>query len=240
MSYQSAPLKDEIRERGFTFVPAERMRRLLEAAGPLADFDRFAASWDDLAVDTYMRDGGRYRRRRHAALAVERDGTVTVLPRRPHYQTVDFNPLNGGIERWFEPVQAEVLGGATMAAIVESCRACFGALSPATRAWLVEMHQFRIEAGPGVEGKPTPEGLHRDGVDHVLVLLVRRENIVSGTTTIADLDKRPLGSFTLTEPLDAAIVDDARVYHGVTPVSPLDPAKPAHRDVLVVTFKAQP
>ena len=40
-----------------------------------------------------------------------------------------------------------------------------------------------------------------------------------------------------TIPLDAAIVDDSRVYHGVTPVEPLDPTKPAHRDVFVVTFK---
>jgi hypothetical protein len=32
-------------------------------------------------------------------------------------------------------------------------------------------------------------------------------------------------------------VDDRRVMHGVTPVQPLDPAEPAYRDVLVVTFK---
>jgi hypothetical protein len=79
--------------------------------------------------------------------------------------------------------------------------------------------------------------MHRDGVDYVLVLLIQRENIVSGTTTIADLGKRPLGSFTLAAPFDAALVDDSRVYHGVTPVEPLDPALPAHRDVLVVTFR---
>jgi hypothetical protein len=48
-----------------------------------------------------------------------------------------------------------------------------------------------------------------------------------------------LGSFTLTAPLDAALVDDARVFHGVTAVEALDPALPAHRDVLVVTFKRQ-
>ena len=41
----------------------------------------------------------------------------------------------------------------------------------------------------------------------------------------------------VTAPFDAALVEDARVYHGVTPVAPLDPAAPAYRDVLVVTFK---
>jgi hypothetical protein len=82
--------------------------------------------------------------------------------------------------------------------------------------------------------------MHRDGVDHVLVLLVHRENIVSGTTTIHGLDHEPLGSFTLTAPLDAALVEDARVFHGVTAVAPLDPEAPAYRDVLVVTFKRAP
>ncbi len=82
--------------------------------------------------------------------------------------------------------------------------------------------------------------MHRDGVDYVLVLLINRRNIASGTTTVHDLDKRALGSFTLTDPLDAALVDDARCYHGVTPVEPENPAQPAYRDVLVVTFKKKP
>ena len=78
-----------------------------------------------------------------------------------------------------------------------------------------------------------------NGVDWVLVLMVRRENVASGETTIYDLVKRPLGSFTLTAPLDSALVDDSRVYHGVTPVAPLDPRRPAYRDVLVVTFRRE-
>ena len=101
------------------------------------------------------------------------------------------------------------------------------------------MHQFRIEAREGEAGRPTPEGLHRDGVDYVLVLLVNRRNIVSGRTSIHALDGRTLGQFTLTEPLDAALVDDARVAHGVTAVEAIDATQPAYRDVLVVTFKAE-
>jgi hypothetical protein len=103
----------------------------------------------------------------------------------------------------------------------------------------VEVHQFRIEARPDVKGLPTPEGLHRDGVDFVLVLLINRRNIGSGTTTIHALDGRALGAFTLTAPCDAALVDDARVFHGVTPVEPVDPLQPAFRDVLVVTFRKE-
>ena len=74
-------------------------------------------------------------------------------------------------------------------------------------------------------------------VDYVLVLLVDRANIARGTTSIHALDGALLGSFTLTRALDSALVDDARVFHGVTPVTPLEPAVPSHRDVLVVTFR---
>jgi hypothetical protein len=102
----------------------------------------------------------------------------------------------------------------------------------------VEVHQFRIEARAGQVGRPTPEGLHRDGVDYVLVLLIRRQNIARGTTSVHALDGRRLGDFTLTAPLDAALLDDSQVAHGVTSVQPIDPDEPAYRDVLVVTFSA--
>ena len=141
-------------------------------------------------------------------------------------RAVDYNRLHGGIERWFEPVKPEIGAGASLTTILGFCRTLFGELAPEVRAWHVELHQFRIEARPGEAGQPTPEGMHRDGVDYVLVLLVRRRNITSGTTTIHGLDRTPLGSFTLTDPFDAALVHDARVYHGVTPVEPLDPAAP--------------
>ena len=69
------------------------------------------------------------------------------------------------------------------------------------------------------------------------MLLVGRRNMHSGDDDVHDLDGAPLGSFTLTEPLDGALVDDSRVMHGVTPVEPVDPREPGLRDVLVVTFR---
>src|SRR5690349_23552461 len=46
---------------------------------------------------------------------------------------------------------------------------------------------------------PISEGLHRDGVDWVLVMLVTRENIAEGVTSIHDAAKTLVGRFTLTE-----------------------------------------
>ncbi len=229
-------LLSSIERRGYAFLEADAMRPLLAAAGPLDDWAAFAGSWNDLEFDTYMADGGRYRRRRHAIFAARPGAPIVRAPHGPHYQSRDYNTLNGGVERWFEPVTATG-DGASLRTILDFCRATFERLAPDTSAWHIETHQFRIEAHPETAGLPTPEGLHRDGVDYVLVLLVARHNIAQGTTSIHALDQRLLGSFTLTDPFDAALVNDARVYHGVTPVEPLDPALPAYRDVLVVTFR---
>jgi hypothetical protein len=233
-------LQSSIVREGFVFVHGATMREILAAAGPLDDWVSFAESWSHLEVDTYMADGGRYRRRRHAAYGAAPDNAIRRKPHQPHIQAREYNPLHGGIARWFEPMTPVIAEGATMRTILGFCRSLFGSLAPATDAWHIEAHQFRIEARTGEQGKPTPEGLHRDGVDYVLVLLINRRNIKSGVTDIHALDGRPLGHFTLTDPFDAALVDDRQVSHGVTPVEPIDPALPAFRDVLVVTFAAQP
>jgi hypothetical protein len=230
-------LTETIRTEGFAFLRAKAMRSALERFGPLTDWNPFAASWDDLGTDTYMADGGRYRKRRHAVFRVS-GPILERLPPQPHYQSRDYNQLNGGIERWFQPVLPTIAAGASMTSILRFCSELFGALTPAP-SWFVEMHQFRIEARTGETARPTPEGMHRDGVDHVLVLLIARRNVRSGETSVHDLTGRTLGSFTLTEPLDAALVEDRRVMHGVTPVEPVDPASIGYRDVLVVTFKRE-
>lgn len=230
-------LEQSLGTDGFSFVPAPSMGRVLETFGDLADWPAFAASWNNLALDTHMGDGGRYRRRRFAVFQASKAGGIERQPHQPHYQGLNFNKLNGGVDRWFEPMTATVGSSASLATILRFCHSTFGALAPKVDTWHVEIHQFRIEARSGTEGRPTPEGMHRDGVNYVLVLLVDRANIKSGTTIIADLEKRELGSFTLTNAMDAAIVDDSRVYHGVTPVEPMDPTREAHRDVLVVTFR---
>jgi len=229
-------LASNLTRNGFAWAPAKQFEELLTTEA-LATWVLFAASWNHLSVDAYMADGGRYRRRRFAAFLVSADDIIRK-PHQPHYQSRDYNALNGGIERWFDACAIAVTQHPLMQSCLRLCYALFSSLTkePPT-AWHVEVHQFRIEAQGAQHGLPTPEGLHRDGVDWVLVLLIARENIAEGVTTIYDQNKQPLGSFTLTSSFDAALVDDSRVYHGVTAVEPIDPRRPAYRDVLVVTFR---
>jgi hypothetical protein len=239
--HRPAPLRD-LTANGFAHVPAEMMRARLAALG-FGDWQSFAESWNDLGTDRYMADGGRYRKRRHAALSIAAaSGEFRVKPHQPHYQSRDYNTLNGGIARWFKHMLPQTLEHPALKAILREATAIFTAATEAKcrpNFWHVELHQFRIETAPGMEGRPTPEGMHRDGVDFVSVTLIRRENVASGMTTIHDDTRQCVGAFTLTETLETALVDDSRVYHGVTPVQPIDPAHPAYRDVLVATFRRE-
>lgn len=222
----------------FARIPGADMAALL---GPdaVAAWPAFAASWDDLDVDAHMADGGRYRRRRFASFSMT-GTTADREPHQPHFQTVAYNQLNGGVERWFAPVTAAVASSPVLTrglALLSSTFATAAGVSTSDAAWHVEMHQFRIEARPDVEGRPTPEGRHRDGVDWVAVTLVGRTNVAGGVTAVSGSAGEALGTFTLDTPLDTVVLDDRRVWHGVTPVVPVDPAQPAWRDVLVLTFR---
>jgi len=226
-----------LHDQGFVRFEADETRALL---GPeaMTAWEAFADSWNDLGLDTFMADGGRYRRRRFAAFAATAEG-VERKPHQPHWQSRDYNPLNGGVQRWFDPVTDAIAANPVTQGVILAGLDQFGSISGYGGPWHVELHQFRIEARAGEAGQPTPEGAHRDGVDWVIVMLVDRRNVDSGVTDIYAPDGASLGSFTLVAPGDAVFLDDHRVLHGVTPIRPLDPAAPAVRDVLVVTYRRE-
>ena len=228
----------DIERDGFAFRTSEAIRCLLPEDA-LNGWHGFASSWNDLRLDLYMADGGRYRRRRFAVFSISTQ-SVTRKPHQPHYQSPEHNPLNGGVERWFEPICDIVVNNPFMPGILGICRTIFDAISPhgdQQTPWHVEVHQFRIEAAAGELGHPTPEGIHRDGVDWACVLLINRRNVLNGVTHLFDQNGSPIGHFTLTDRLDAVFLDDSRVLHGVTPILPLNARSRALRDVLVVTFR---
>ena len=230
---------DELAEHHFVFIDAERAVDILSAIAdrPVGGDPVFLDSWNRLEEDQYMADGGRYRKRRHATYAIDGAGQrARLMPYQPHYQTLDYNPLNGGVARYFAPILDDLHQSVTLAALLEFGNAVFSQLSGNHR-WHIELHQFRIEARDGRMGKPTPEGVHRDGVDFVVVVMIKRVNIESGATTIYDLDNNLVGEFTLRRAFDMVLVNDRLLYHGVTPITQLEPDEEAFRDVLVITFK---
>ena len=232
MLFRSAALPAQLASAGFAVLEASALARLaqLAPATPAA----WAPLWNDLPPDRYLRDGGRYRRRRHGCFIV--DGpAVTAVPHRAHWQPVEYNALHGGIERWFEPLPDALVADPHWQRLLVALAATAGGLRGAA-TWYVEAHPFRIDTTDGI-GRPTPEGAHRDGVDLVAVILVDRVNVKGGETRVFDL-RGPQGMrFTLAEPWSVLLLDDERVIHETTPIQPVDAARPAHRDTLVLTFR---
>ncbi|MDC0675687.1 2OG-Fe dioxygenase family protein [Nannocystis radixulma] len=228
-----ANVEAAVRRDGYAIVSAPALAAWLPEG--LGGLQALQPAWDDLPPDTYLRDGGRYRRRRHSCFIIE--GTqVEITPHRAHWQPLEYNALHGGLERWFSPMQPQVTEQPVWSALLRRLGAVCSALAPEVPRWYVEAHQFRIDTTDGI-GRPTPEGAHRDGVDFVAVLLVGRQAIKGGETRVFAADG-PYGlRFMMSEPWTLLLLDDARVIHETTPIQPLDEAG-GHRDTLVLTFRA--
>ena len=227
-----------LREQGYAVLAPEAAATLCGAT--LAGLDALRPSWDDLRPDAYLRDGGSYRRRRHSCFIAE-DGALRQVPHRAHWQSQDYNALHGGMRRWFEPIEPDVVADPVWTRLLLALGECFARCRPAPR-WHVEAHQFRIDTADGI-GRPTPEGAHRDGVDFVAVILVGRHAIRGGETRVFDANGTAGQRFTLAEPWSMLLLDDTRIIHETTPIQPDEaPAQTDtgdhHRDTLVLTYRA--
>jgi len=81
-------LDEVLHRRGYAVLDTAGVRELSvcssEALAALHPF------WNDLPADTYLKDGGHYRRRRHSCFVVEGE-RVTQSPHRAHWQPLEYN-----------------------------------------------------------------------------------------------------------------------------------------------------
>jgi hypothetical protein len=227
-------LSSQLRAGGWAVVKAADLFAWLGTTQP--ELEPLAASWDDLPADEHLRDEGRYRFRRHGSFLVDPAGAaLTRAPHRAHWQPVTYNALHGGMERWFAPILPEVAEHPLWARLLVGLGVELARLAPVPR-WYVEAHQFRVDTAGGI-GRPTPEGAHRDGVDYVVILMIRRHHIIGAETRVFDADGPHGVRFTLDERWSALVLDDARVIHESTPLRPLG-EQHGYRDTLVLTYRA--
>ncbi len=228
------PLKQidqALRDDGFVVVSADTVAQFSHI--DLANLQSLAKFWRDLPRDPYLKDGGRYRFRRHASYEIK-GNELTLVPHRAHWQSLDYNALHGGIERWFEPIQKELISNPEWQAVLLGLAHILNGLKQ-VNTWFVEAHQFRIDTTDGI-GRPTPEGAHRDGVDFVAVFLLDRSGIKGGETRIFDASGSAGLRFTLTQPWSLLLMNDQRMIHESTPIQPL--ADYGYRDTLVLTYRS--
>jgi hypothetical protein len=216
---------------GYVVASAETVAQITKLnVADLQDLSRF---WEGLPRDPYLKDGGRYRSRRHASYEIKNQ-QLNLVPHRAHWQSVNYNALHGGIERWFEPVQEQLLKHPAWQALLLGLGQALSSLKPVS-TWFVEAHQFRIDTTDGI-GRPTPEGAHRDGVDFVAVFLLDRVDIKGGETRIFDASGSAGLRFTLSQPWSLLLMNDERMIHESTPIQPL--GNYGYRDTLVLTYRS--
>lgn len=228
----ASDLREAIHQQGFAVLSAESVAQLSGAS--LKALQHLDSTWSSLSLDQYLKDGGRYRYRRHSSYAINADD-VTLVEHRAHWQPLSYNALHGGMHRWFEPVELRVSQDPAWQALLRFLGRVASEMHGA-QTWFAEAHQFRIDTAGGI-GRPTPEGAHRDGVHLVAVFMVGRHHIKGGETRVFDMTT-PFGQrFTLSQPWSVLLLDDERVIHETTPIQPTE--ENGCRDTLVVTLRAK-
>lgn len=221
---------------GYLHLTADDVR---DRAGrfPTAGWARFAASWDRLPADPHMADGGTYRCRRYGRFRLMSPDLKPVpFAVGTFFQPRSVNPLNGGLARRFAPLESHVVWAPELHRLI---RAFARLLPDSVDEWRCGVHQIRINASRHEVGKPTPEGVHRDGHDYVAHVLIGRRAVTGGVTRLYSPNGELVYSACLGESMESILLDDRALRHDVTPIAPADPAATGHRDVLLLDYVAQ-
>ena len=144
----------KLREGGY-------LRLCAAAAGEALRLDpeglsRLSGSWERLPRDEYLRDGGRYRARRHSCFVQTLEphppqaARLEPVPHRPHWQPTAYNALHGGLTRWFEPIEPAVAQAPAWRSLLTHLGQVL-ARDGAVPTWYIEAHQFRVDTQGGIE-----------------------------------------------------------------------------------------
>ncbi|MGX1562499.1 2OG-Fe dioxygenase family protein [Streptomyces sp. NPDC055506] len=204
----------------------------LETA-PESAVKEFTESWNDLPADEHLPADVPYRFRRYGTFRLG-PGEWEQLPHTAFFQEERLNPVNGGINRMFAPLEDSVAAGPALHAIVTALHERLP--GDAEGIDTCGVHQIRVTATAETAGDPAPEGIHQDGHHYVGQVLIRRENVSGAESCLYDLHRRPVHHAVLTQPFETILLDDRRVLHGVTPVTPAPGTRAGVRDMLLVDF----
>ncbi len=223
-------------EHGYALVEAETLTPAWEYP---EGWTELAAAYPHLPADEYLPGGARYRFRRYDRFHFDPiSGALDLLPHQDYFQSTDINAVTGGIVRKFAPLTPELAANPFMHAMIRWNFAQFPLVDPrwSSGLWQVDAHMIYVVAQPGEHGHPTPEGVHRDGAEFVTVHLAALDNADGGLVTVYDDDKHPLASFQLDHLLHSYLFEDARLWHGVKPITPRDPRQAARRGILTFDY----
>jgi len=201
----------------------------------------FVSEWDTLKLDLYMADSGSYRLRRYGVFEINQASLqLTYQSNSTFYQSLETNPLNGGINRKFSELLKSTIENHFLHALMRlDFKSLPSSITCKNILWRIGVHQIKITSYPGCPGNPTPEGIHRDDEAFTVQHLIHRHNISFGENLFYGESKIPSLNAKirlLQKDFFDSYYFDQSVWHSVSPVESLDGINEGYRDVLLLDF----
>jgi hypothetical protein len=192
--------------------------------------DKILESYDSCPVDEYMGNGTRHKRFAQYRLHPADSGDSWEYERLEHRDYTafkKFNPVGGGMRRAYEPIEVDFTPLISLAIA--------GLDLDRSEDWQINVHQNRSCAQADTPAPLTPEGVHQDGHEFVMIAVLRKVNVAGAQTRLwKPGEDKPFWTGTLAE-RQAVLLDDRAVAHDVTDVETAN-GEPAHRDIVIVAF----
>ena len=230
-------IAEQLARDGFAYLSTPQLTTLANIESK--DCAALQELWVNLPADKYMPLESICRFRRYGSFHqyCTMNGLMDRLEAaelRPHWQPEEYNRIYGGKERWFAPLTG-LSQLSYWAQLLIGLGTIFRRVDH-TNHWFIETHQIRVTSHLGI-GDPTPEGLHRDGVDFVAIILVNRQGIRGGITHIYSTKENTTTSIMLVDHCSALILADKKVLHRTSVIFSQQIDQPGWRDVLVLTYR---
>jgi len=251
-------LSRNLQRQGYISVDAPSMEESLQDLGATPeDFSSFLDTWNRLPPDPVYG----FRQTTQTRVLIE-EGKIERQPRAAFLIPYGENKQLKDMRREFAEAEPAFLQSKTLHAVWRLMRQLVLANGKKGTPYISGCHQFRIikrpdnleELGPfgTVNNSPTPEGVHQDGADLVLVMFVNSSNMAprSAESRLYDLSQDSgvldqeqslkarqetcLFEHNLTVPFESLIIRDRKVKHDNRPLESKDSSADAYRDVLVM------
>ena len=185
---------------------------------------------------------GKYRLRKYSLVELLMEPKMfKVLEAKTFTQSKDYNNFQGDVERKFENLDDELLQSSGFKEILY----LFRMVNQLPHGTNVDIHQMRVVVTDGMSSMVSPEGIHQDGYDCIAMIGISRYNVTGGHLLVYnnsddEFKGRPMleSKLLFDFPLDGGIivfVDDKRLWHNASSISPIDSSDRAYMDSFILT-----
>ncbi|MFK4583647.1 2OG-Fe dioxygenase family protein [Bradyrhizobium ottawaense] len=255
-----ARIINEYRERytgdRYLFIPGREMRDVLVALGAKVDEEAELRSvWDRLPNDPTLN----YRQSRNGRFLIDyTDSSVLRLEQRGFRlsSAEDFVRHDSELVRQFAPIMGDLQRNSFTQALIRFKAALIRGMKVRPRPRLkcgdarlvCTAFALRTITDNGLIGEPAAEGVHSDGVEHTLTILISATNLTresaistlhfneekTGTHTNDAEEKFIAGRVRHSAPLDTLVIVDTEFKHSLTQVTQQCQESRATRDMLIL------